>query len=56
MRKKRAEHYPTADADKVPVARKLIYAQGDILAVIGNHVVMEMAGKRCQSYKLMFMV
>ncbi|VGO18362.1 MFS transporter [Pontiella sulfatireligans] len=44
MRKNPAEHYQTADADKVPVASKLIYAQGHLLSVIGNHVVMEMAG------------
>ena len=39
-----SEHYQTADADRVPVLRKLLYSQGAILAVIGDHVVMEMAG------------
>jgi glycoside/pentoside/hexuronide:cation symporter, GPH family len=42
--KKPAEHYQTAVADTVPVAKKLVYAQGHLLSVIGNHVVMEMAG------------
>ena len=44
MKKRPTEHYQTADADKVPVFRKLVYAQGEILAVIGNHAVIEMAG------------
>ncbi len=38
------EHYQTADADRVSVKQKLLYSQGAILAVIGDHVVMEMAG------------
>ncbi|VGO16879.1 Melibiose carrier protein [Pontiella desulfatans] len=38
------EHYQTAEADKVPVLQKWLYSQGAILAVIGDHVVMEMAG------------
>lgn len=44
MRDASPVHYQTSSADRLPVSRKLIYAQGSILSTIGGHVVMTMAG------------